>query len=90
MSRLWRVLTWRIGNEASDVRLQRWLCFAAAPTLLVLTSVALSKLTTTAGEAVTGFLAASAVALSFVILGIVAPLAQRKPAEPGAAADSGA
>ena len=37
---------------------------------------ALSRLTTTAGEAVTGFLAASAVAVSFVILGIVAPLGQ--------------
>jgi hypothetical protein len=84
---MWRILTWRVGNEASDVRLQRWLCFAAAPTVLVLAGLALSKLTTTAGEAVTGFLAASAVALSLVILGIVAPLAQRKPAEPAAAAD---
>src|SRR5437867_2295749 len=77
MSRLWSVLTWRVGTEASDVRLQRWLCFAAAPAVLVLAGLALSKLTTTAGEALTGFLAASAVAVSFVILGIVAPLAQR-------------
>ena len=85
MAQLWRILTWRIGTEASDVRLQQWLCFAAAPTVLILGGLALSKLTTTAGEAVTGFLAASAVAVSFVILGVVAPLAQRKPAEPGAA-----
>jgi hypothetical protein len=88
MSRLRRMLTWRVGNEASDVWLQRWLCFAAAPTVLVLAGLALSKLTTTAGEAVTGFLAASAVAVSFVILGIVIPLAQRKPTEPAGAPDA--
>lgn len=82
MSRLVQILTWRVGTEASDVRLQRWLCFAAAPTVLVLASLALSKLTTTAGEAVTGFLAASALAVSFIILGIVAPQAQRRFAEP--------
>ena len=39
---------------------------------------------TTAGEAVTGFLAASAVAVSFVILGIVAPLGQRADPSVGA------
>jgi len=89
MSRLWRILMWRVGTEASDVHLQRWLCFVAAPTVLVLAGLALSKLTTTAGEAVTGFLAASSVALALVILGIVAPLAQRKPAEQAAAADGG-
>ncbi len=82
MSRLWKFLSWRIGTDAFDVRLQQWLCFAAAPAALILGGLALSKFTTSAGEAVTGFLSASAVAVSFVILGVVAPLTQRKPAEP--------
>ena len=89
MVRVWQLLTWRIGTKEFDVRLQQWLCFAAAPAVLVLSGLALSELTTTAGEAVAGFLAASAVAVSLVILGVVAELAQRRPANPAADADSG-
>jgi hypothetical protein len=81
MSRFWKILSWRIGTNASDVRIQQWLCFAAAPAVLVLSGLALSKSTTDTSEAITGFLAASAVAVSFVILGVVAPLTQRRPAE---------
>jgi hypothetical protein len=81
MSRLLRILRWRVGTEASDARLQQWLCFAAAPTVLVLAANKLAELPLSEGEAVIGWLASATVALLLVILGLVAPLAQqRKPA----------
>lgn len=80
MSTLSRILGWRIGTDASDVRLGQALCFAAAPTVLVLAFRKLSELPISESEAVIGMLASMAVALLLVVLGLILPLAQQRKA----------
>ena len=78
MSRLLRVLGWQLSSESLDIRLGRWLCYAAAPAVLIVTGLRLTQLSVSQGEALLGYLASTAVALLLVILGIVLPLAQQK------------
>lgn len=80
MSALLRLAGLRLYSEASVLQLVRLLCFAAAPALLVVALRAVARLAATPGEALMGVLAASAVALLLVVLGLVAPLALRSDA----------
>lgn len=81
MSRLLRIFVWRLSTDTFDVRLSQWLCFAAAPAVLVMAVLKLSRLPLTEAEVLIGLLASLAVTLLLVILGLVLPLAQqRKPA----------
>jgi hypothetical protein len=78
MSRFLHVLGWQLSSEAIDIRLGQWLCYAAAPAVLLVTGLRLTQLPVSQGEALLGYLTSAAVALLLVILGIVLPLAQRK------------
>jgi hypothetical protein len=68
----------RVSSEGFDVRLGSWLCYAAAPVLLVVALSAMARLSLTPGEAFLGALASAGLALLLVILGIVLPLARNE------------
>jgi hypothetical protein len=42
MSRVLHVLGWQLSSESLDIRLGRWLCYAAAPAVLIVTGLALT------------------------------------------------
>jgi hypothetical protein len=65
----------RVSSEWFDARIGSWLCFAAGPTLLVVALNGLARLSLTPSEAFLGVLASVGVALLFLVLGIVLPLA---------------
>lgn len=79
MSRFLRIFAWRITTQTFDVLLGQGLCFIGAPAILVLTSLKLSRMSVTEGEALLGILASLGVAVSVVTLGLVLPLSQRNP-----------
>jgi hypothetical protein len=86
---LFGFLCWRVSPEWFDIRLARWLSFAAAPAVLAMVGLQLSERAVSEVEAMTVFLAAAGVALSLVTLGVVIPMAERKPAQPGAGPEGG-
>jgi hypothetical protein len=67
----------RVSSEGLDVRVGKWVCFAAGPALLVVALGGLARLSLTPGEGFLGVLASVAVALLLVILGMVLPLAHK-------------
>jgi hypothetical protein len=77
MSRLIRLAQARLSSEALDIRFAQILCFAAGPPILILAAHALKRYGATPVELVIGLLAAGAVCLLCVILGIVLPLTRR-------------
>jgi hypothetical protein len=78
MSRLRRIGKLRLSSEALDIRIAQVVCFSAAPALLFLAAYALRRHAATPGEVVVGLLAAVAVCLLCVILGLVLPLARNR------------
>jgi hypothetical protein len=78
MSRLRRVLNWRLSSEGFDVRVAQLLCFVAGPLVLVVALSALPRFAATRGEIFIGVLASSAVALLIVLMGLVLPLTRLK------------
>jgi hypothetical protein len=78
MSRLRRIAGFRVSRESWDVRVAQAACFAASPAVLLLAVRALARNAATPGEMVVGLLAAVAVSLLCVILGLVLPLAHRR------------
>jgi hypothetical protein len=77
MSRLRRIAGFRVSSERWDLRIAQALCFAAAPALLLVAVAALRRNAATPGEMVVGLLAACAVSLLCVILGLILPMTQR-------------
>jgi hypothetical protein len=78
MTRLIRIAQARLSSEALDIRLGQLLCFSAGPPILILAAIALKRYEATPVELVIGLLAAVAVCLLCVILGIVLPLTGRR------------
>lgn len=76
MSRLRRILDWRLTSEATAARIGQLACFAAGPAVLVVALRALPRFAATPGEMFLGVLASCAVALLLVVMGLVLPLAQ--------------
>lgn len=86
MSRLRRIANFRLSSEALDIRIAQGVCFAAAPALLLIATYALRRHAATPGEVVVGLLAAAAVCLLCVVLGLVLPLSRSQtPAAQGPA-----
>ncbi|QDV37849.1 hypothetical protein [Tautonia plasticadhaerens] len=77
MSRLLRVARTRLVDEALALRVVQLLCFAAGPPVLILAARALTRYGASPAELVIGLLAACAVCLLCVILGVVLPLTRR-------------
>ena len=66
----------RLSSETFDIRLAQLVCFAASPALLLCAVFALQRHAATPGEVVVGLLAAVAVSIQCIILGIVLPMAR--------------
>lgn len=77
MSRLHRIVRTRLVDEALALRFVQLLCFAAGPPVLILAAHALRRYGASPAELIIGLLAAVAVCLLCVILGVVLPLTRR-------------
>ncbi len=74
MKALARLATLRISNQPIDswvLLLGQLMCYAAGPALLVIAIPGLSRMNPTRVEMVIGILAASGVAISLVVMGMV-------------------
>ena len=71
MKTLTRLATMRIGDESLDSRVGELICYAAAPTLLIIAIQALIRANPTRVELVIGLLAAAGVAIGSVTMGLV-------------------
>jgi hypothetical protein len=69
-----------VSSAAFDVRAGQAVCFAAGPAVLAVALYKLARLPVSQAEALIGTLAALAVALQFVVAGLLLPLTNRKDA----------
>ena len=79
MSLLKRLVALRVTTDALDIRVGQALCFSAAPALLVVALAGLARLAGSPGEVFLGVLGRLTVALLLVVLGLLVPLAHKKP-----------
>jgi hypothetical protein len=79
MATLQRILRFRIVSDASAAVWGQYLCFAAAPALLIVAIRGITRMATTQAELLIGILASAAVAMLMVNMGLLLPLTQQKP-----------
>ena len=79
MSVLKNLFVLRVTTDAFDIRVGQALCFAAAPVLLVVALGGLARLAVSPGEVFLGVLGSLTVVLLLVVLGLLLPLAHKKP-----------
>lgn len=79
MSRLRRLLHWKITSDATVVRIVQMACFVTAPALLILSLTSVTRFATTPGEVFLGVLASSTLALLMTIMGLLLPMTLSKP-----------
>jgi len=79
MSFLRRLLVSRVTPDCFDVRIGQYVCYAAGPALLAVALNGIARIAPTRMEAILGVLASIAVAMLFILLGIVMPLTHASP-----------
>ena len=74
MNAIRRLAAWRVSSDSTALAVVQMACFLVAPFVLALAMIVTQRWATTPGEILLGLLGGSALAVQFVLLGMVVPL----------------